>query len=452
MLRHVASGALTRTGQANAVTAIRSTYGLYRFSVPVTGTRRPMSIFKQFVDNAKKGFEKNKEMQDKLNNLETEAGKLSESEALKKAKEFAQGAEGSAAKAGENFKKSFGDMADAIKNRLDTLQKEATEGMDKAKDAAKKAAEQAKASTSQASAKAGGESGSAGAGKGNHGGTEKEAGDQEAFSFLQDQLSYIRQELLDDAAARSAPYRGPRGASRRAQRAKQRKVEANEEATDVELHKESRFRMEWENFKENNPVFQRFYGLKMQFDESDHPVVRVARDVTDRFTEIFGGMFTQSEMKETLEEIARVEPKFNKEKFTREVESFIAPTVLEAYLRGDLDTLGEWSSEGFLNMVSAQVEQRVQQGVYVDAKILDLRGVDLAMAKVMDQGPCLIYTFNTQQITLIKDRTGEVKEGDPEKIEQCFYIMALVRDMAEHDPDAAWRVMEMGMQDSRQIV
>jgi mitochondrial import inner membrane translocase subunit TIM44 len=49
-------------------------------------------------------------------------------------------------------------------------------------------------------------------------------------------------------------------------------------------------------------------------------------------------------------------------------------------------------------------------------KVLDIDNIDLAMGKMMEQGPVLVITFNSQQILCVRDRTGKVIEGSPDKV------------------------------------
>ncbi len=48
--------------------------------------------------------------------------------------------------------------------------------------------------------------------------------------------------------------------------------------------------------------------------------------------------------------------------------------------------------------------------------MLDIDNIDLAMGKMMEQGPVLVITFNSQQILCVRDRTGKVIEGSPDKV------------------------------------
>ena len=50
-----------------------------------------------------------------------------------------------------------------------------------------------------------------------------------------------------------------------------------------------RFYQSWQNFRDNNPVVNKFVDYRMKYEESDNPVVRGARLVTDKVQ--VGGLF-----------------------------------------------------------------------------------------------------------------------------------------------------------------
>ena len=80
----------------------------------------------------------------------------------------------------------------------------------------------------------------------------------------------------------------------------------------------------------------------MKFEESDNPLVRGARLVTDKLQDVFGTVFTRTELSETLTEIVKMDPSFEKEQFLKDCEKDIIPTILEAITRGDLEILEDW--------------------------------------------------------------------------------------------------------------
>eukprot|EP00128_Syssomonas_multiformis_P001794 Colp12_sorted_trinity150504_noHs@3033 len=256
-------------------------------------------------------------------------------------------------------------------------------------------------------------------------------------------------ELFEESILRHAPYKERvkilKGRRRATTQFSQKNIEANETATGIVMHKDSQFATQWKNFKENNPVIQGMFGLKMKYDESDNIAIRWMRELTDKFQELFGGAFNETEMAAALAEIQKLDPQFNPERFVIECELVTIPTVLEAFISGDLETLKEWCSEPLFNMMSAIINQRIADGHIDETNILDLRGVELQAAQVLDQGPVLVLSFSTQQTTVVRNKAGEVIDGSADKVHKVFYVIALCRDRNVLDPQAAWRVMEFGI-------
>lgn len=229
-------------------------------------------------------------------------------------------------------------------------------------------------------------------------------------------------------------------------------VEINSEATGVELHKDSKFFASWQAFKDSNPLVNKIVDYKLKYAESDNPVVRGARIVTDKVQDIFGGLFTRTELSEVLTEIIKSDPGFCKEQFLKDCERDIIPNILEAIVRGDLDILQDWCYEAPFNVLATPIRQATQMGYVFDSRVLDVDNVDLAMGKMMDQGPVLVITFTSQQILCLKNLKGEVVEGDPDKVLRVSYVWVLCRDQSELDPRAAWRLLELSASSTEQFL
>jgi len=117
---------------------------------------------------------------------------------------------------------------------------------------------------------------------------------------------------------------------------------------------------------------------------------------------------------------------------------------LQAFLRGDTEVLKDWCHEAAFNVLSTIIKQRAEPGVKVDCKVLEVRDVDIVMAKLMDQGPVMVLTFQAQQLTV--RRSGKEEEPDDEQLENIYYVWALCRDQTVYDPKTAWRILEFGIQ------
>ena len=87
------------------------------------------------------------------------------------------------------------------------------------------------------------------------------------------------------------------------------------------------------------------FEYKVQFDESDHPLARVTRALTERVSSVFGGMLKSNEMSEVLTEIVKVEPNFEITEFLKRVKFDIIPNVMESLCTGELEILKDWCTE-----------------------------------------------------------------------------------------------------------
>lgn len=81
---------------------------------------------------------------------------------------------------------------------------------------------------------------------------------------------------------------------------------------------------------------------KTRYDESDNPVVRASRLLTDKVSEVVGGLFQKTELSETMTELVKLDASFDKDQFLRACEVDIIPNILESISQGDLDILRDW--------------------------------------------------------------------------------------------------------------
>jgi mitochondrial import inner membrane translocase subunit TIM44 len=159
-------------------------------------------------------------------------------------------------------------------------------------------------------------------------------------------------EAIDDgSASRYGGYR-TREERRRLrkqweEKQKRRRVEANPEAGEsVVLHKESEWKERWDRFKEENNALQGLLGFKRtHFDESENPVVSTVRSATDWLADTWSGMFAETEVAGVVRRFKEMDPAFNIDAFNTELREWIIPEIVDAYVKGDVETLQQWFSE-----------------------------------------------------------------------------------------------------------
>ncbi|XP_032742526.1 mitochondrial import inner membrane translocase subunit TIM44 [Rattus rattus] len=389
------------------------------------------------LDNIKQELAKNKEMKESIKKFRDEAKKLEESDALQEARRKYKTIESETVRTSEAIKKKLGELTGTMKESLDEVSKsdlgrKIKEGVEEAARTAKQSAE---------SVSKGGE----------------KLGKTAAFKAISQGVESVKKEIDESVLGQTGTYRRPERLRKRTEFAgakfKESKVfEANEEALGVVLHKDSKWYQQWKDFKDNNVVFNRFFEMKMKYDESDNVLIRASRALTDKVTDLLGGLFSKTEMSEVLTEILRVDPTFDKDRFLHQCETDIIPNILEAMISGELDILKDWCYEATYNQLAHSIQQAKALGLQFHSRILDISSVDLAMGKMMEQGPVLIVTFQAQLVMVIRNPKGEVFEGDPDKVLRMLYVWALCRDQEELNPYAAWRLLDISASSTEQIL
>ncbi|XP_055310387.1 mitochondrial import inner membrane translocase subunit TIM44 [Sitodiplosis mosellana] len=392
------------------------------------------SFISRIVTNLKNEFEKNKEMKENIKKFREEAQKLEQSDALKSARKKFNMVESEASKGSEVFK----DQIESLKGKMSSAIDEAAKS-----DLGKKAGQWGEELSK--SAKGVGDTISE---------TGKKIGQTNAFQSISEASEIVKKEI-DTQSIQGRVYKSPAKLRKRKEvdvTSDSRIFEANTEDTGIELHKDSKFYQSWENFKNNNQYVNKVLDWKMKYEESENPMIRASRLLTDKVSDIMGGLFSKTELSETLTEICKIDPNFDEKQFIRDCENDIIPNILEAMIRGDLGILKDWCFESTYNIIATPIAQAQKAGYYLDSKILDVENVDLVMGKVMEQGPVLIVTFQTQQIMCVRNAKHEVVEGDPEKVMRVNYVWVLCRDPEDLNPKSAWRLLELSANSNEQFV
>lgn len=373
-------------------------------------------------------------MKENIKKFREEAEKLEQSDALKSARKKFNMVESEASKGGEVFK----DQLESLKGKVSSAIDEAAKS-----DLGKKAGQW----SDELSKSAKGVSDTISE-------TGKKIGQTNAFQSISEASEIVKKEI-DTQSIQGKVYKSPAKLRKRKEvdvTSENRTFEANTEDTGIELHKDSKFYQSWENFKNNNQYVNKVLDWKMKYEESENPMIRASRLLTDKVSDIMGGLFSKTELSETLTEICKIDPNFDEKQFSRDCENDIIPNILEAMIRGDLEILKDWCFESTYNILATPIAQAQKAGLYLDSKILDIENVDLVMGKVMEQGPVLIITFQTQQIMCVRNAKHEVVEGDPEKVMRVNYVWVLCRDPEDLNPRSAWRLLELSANSNEQFV
>ncbi|KAL6704012.1 protein translocase subunit [Coniothyrium glycines] len=217
-----------------------------------------------------------------------------------------------------------------------------------------------------------------------------------------------------------------------------------EAGTNLTLHKDARYKEVWREWKDNSKVAQGFFTMGKVYNESDNPLISTARSITDRIS----GFFAENETAMVIKKFREMDPNFQMEPFITEMREYILPEVLDAYVKGDVDVLKEWLSAAQFSVYAALMAQYKTAGLVSDGKIVDIRGVDVLNAKLLEPGeiPVFILTCRTQEVHVYKNaKSGELASGMDDKVQQVTYAIGVTRIPEDvNNPETrGWRLIEL---------
>jgi import inner membrane translocase subunit TIM44 len=191
-------------------------------------------------------------------------------------------------------------------------------------------------------------------------------------------------------------------------------------------------------------MMQKLFSLKETYNESENPLISTARSISDRIA----GFFAENETAQVVKKFREMDPNFQMEAFLREMREYILPEVLDAYVKGDIETLKLWLSDAQFHVYEALTKQITTAGLKSDGRILDIRGVDVMSARMLDPGdiPVFVVMCRTQEVHVYRNvKTNELAAGMEDKVQLVNYVMGLTRIPEDvNNPETkGWRLIEL---------
>mmetsp|Transcript_6399 Transcript_6399/g.8000 ORF Transcript_6399/g.8000 Transcript_6399/m.8000 type:complete len:429 (-) Transcript_6399:50-1336(-) len=206
----------------------------------------------------------------------------------------------------------------------------------------------------------------------------------------------------------------------------------------------------WEDFKVKSPIGRGIVILKEKWDDSENGLISLIRTIIEKVT----GFFAETEQAKVIKQFKQMDPSFRVTDFTKTLTNYIVPELLDSYIKNDEKVLKNWFSEAPFNVWQANNKQFIQQGLFSDGKILDIRGVDIVTCKSLQPNdiPVIVVSCRAQEIHLYrKAKTGEIAAGTEDHIQLSTYAMVFTRIPEEFDNPITegWKVIEFARGGSR---
>lgn len=386
---------------------------------------KPQSPLKVFFDTFKAEVKKSSELKDNIKALQDQSGRVADSEAFRKAKEAFDKAQKGSSAAGKVAKKTADAVGGAAVKAWDSpVGKGVRTTVRVSADAADKAFEPVRNTQ-----------------------VYKDVSDiiddgsstQYGGFLTKEQRDRLRQKELEDKLKRG--FKGP--------------VRENEDAGGELVATEHKATGpttsdKWENFKLKTPLGRGFVYLNERWEESENGLIALVRTVIEKIT----GFFSETEQAKVIKQFKLMDPSFRITDFQKTLTNYIVPELLDAYIKNDDKVLKNWLSEAPFNVWQANNKQFIQQGLFSDGRILDIRGIDIVTCKSLppNEVPVIVVSCRAQEIHLYrKAKTGEVAAGTEDHIQLSTYAMVLTRIPEEFDNETTdgWKVIEFARGGSR---
>ncbi|KAF2471908.1 Tim44-domain-containing protein [Lindgomyces ingoldianus] len=214
--------------------------------------------------------------------------------------------------------------------------------------------------------------------------------------------------------------------------------------TNVTLHKDAKYKEIWREFKDSSRLMQGLFNMQSVYKESENPLITTARSISDRVT----GFFAENETAMVIKKFREMDPSFQLEPFLTEMREYILPEVLDAYVKGDVETLKLWLSAAQYSVYAALMQQYTTAGLKSDGRIVDIRHVDILSARLLEPGevPVFIITCRTQEVHVYRNaKTGDLAAGMDDKVQQVTYAIGVTRIPEDvNNPETrGWRLIEL---------
>lgn len=193
-----------------------------------------------------------------------------------------------------------------------------------------------------------------------------------------------------------------------------------------------------------NPVIENIRDVKYDIEDqledwkevyetSQHPVIYKLREAEDK---ILG----ETDIGWAVGELQRQDPGFDQNLFLEDMEEYMIPVVINAFLRPNIPMLKIVCEGSAARLAWQSNKERVTAGHTWDSRILDVDHIDMQKVIVVNNIPYVHLTFSCQHVHCIKNEEGEIVEGRETELKRVFYQWIMRRDF--ENPDFDWKIAE----------
>ena len=165
---------------------------------------------------------------------------------------------------------------------------------------------------------------------------------------------------------------------------------------------------------------------KSRKDDTDNTGSKAEAEADDRLTP-------------ALTEVKIADPNFNPSEFSEGAKGAFE-LVVEAYAKGDEETLRKLLNDEVFNDFSAAIKERHDAGEKLDFTLIGITVAKIIDARVEGKMAFITMQFDSEQVNIMRDKNENILSGDPNQIEKISDIWIFARNTQAGDPN--WTLVE----------
>jgi predicted lipid-binding transport protein (Tim44 family) len=142
-----------------------------------------------------------------------------------------------------------------------------------------------------------------------------------------------------------------------------------------------------------------------------------------------------------LDAVAAQDSSFDPQHFISGARSAYEMIVL-AFANGDRRALKDLLSPEVYDSFEAVIRDREKHEQKTETRFVSIDKAELASAEVRDRSAQLTVRFVSQMISVTRDKTGAIVDGNPDKVADITDVWTFARDITSRDPN--WKLVGTG--------
>ena len=114
--------------------------------------------------------------------------------------------------------------------------------------------------------------------------------------------------------------------------------------------------------------------------------------------------------------------------------------IIEAFAKGERETLRPLVAAQVFESFDGVITEREAKGEVHGTEVVAVPGAEIAEAAMNGTRARIAVRFRSEQIGIVKDKDGEIVEGDPASVEEVLDVWTFERDTRSPDPN--WELVE----------